>query len=197
MNQQESTFLRHALHEEHSQQFIFNPKNACYLLSRGGDASVSLRPGDIDGMRKALERIRVSPLSPSGVRALPFAKVVGAVFEEIESLRSERFTLIDICRALEAEGYLPVGSNPRSLSVAMCRERKRRASRQADQTGATSAKARKVDAAPSEKSQGVTKEVPAAGVSPGYQAGAASKFQLKPGNLFVIEPLDLTGLPEL
>jgi hypothetical protein len=120
--------------------------------------------------------------------------VAGAVFEEIESLRSERFTLIDICRALEAEGYLPKGSNPRSLSKAMRRERERRDSRR---SGKPVDKGRKVDASLSEKSQGAPSQAAKANVSPEHKMGTAARSQLKPGNLFDIEMPDLDGLPEL
>jgi hypothetical protein len=151
---------------------------------------VSLRAGDIDGIRRALERIRASP---GGGRDFLFARVAGAVFDEIESLRSERHTLIDICRALEAEGYLPEGSNPRSLSKAMSRERKRRDSRRA---GKPAREKRAEGVSSGDKLEGRT-TVKRDGGAPEYQTDAASSSQLKPGNLFVIEPLDLEGMPEL
>jgi hypothetical protein len=130
--------------------------------------------GDIEGMRKALEKIRASP----GGRAVSFAKIAGAVFEEIESLRSERFKLTDICKALEAGGYLPEGSNPGALSKALCRERKKRVSR-------------------SPGTRGVKKQGAGEVYTPEYSAGGVTAPRLRPDNTFDIEPIDLDGLPEL
>ena len=152
---------------------------------------MSLRPGDTDEMRKALERIRASP---GGGRAARFAKVARAVFDEIESLRSERYTLIDICDALASEGCLPEGSNPGSLSKALCRERKRRDSRP---HGAPCVRKPAKDAYPGERPQSGANRETADDVQQGGTERAASGTRLKPGNRFEIEPIDLEGLPEL
>ena len=152
---------------------------------------MSPRPGDTDGMRKALERIRASP---GGGRAARFAKVARAVFDEIESLRSERYTLIDICDALASEGCLPEGSNPGSLSKALCRERKRRDSRP---HGAPCVRKPAKGAYPGERPQSGANRETADDVQQGGTERAASGTRLKPGNRFEIEPIDLEGLPEL
>jgi hypothetical protein len=155
---------------------------------------MSLRPGDIDGMRKALEGIRASPGSG---RAAPFARVASAVFEEIESLRSERHTLADIRDALEAGGCLPEGSNPASLSKALCRERKRRGIRQARPREAPGAGKPAKGVYSSEKPRGGAGLETAGGVQQGGPERNVPGMRLQPGNKFVIEPLDLEGLPEL
>jgi hypothetical protein len=153
-----------------------------------------LRPGDIDGMRRALERIRASPACG---REVPFARVASAVFDEIESLRSERHTLIAICEALEAEGFLPDGSDSRSLSKALCRERKRRDSRSGRSMGV---KKRATGVSPPEKTQSAAgPEIADAPDRVGQDSPEdyGSGMRLQPGNKFVIRPLDLEGLPEL
>jgi hypothetical protein len=145
-----------------------------------------LRAGDIDGIRKALEKIRASP---EGGRAVPFAKIAGSVFDEIEYLRSERFKLIDICKALEAGGYLPEGANPDSLGKAMCRERQKRSLLK---TAALGVKKQAAGV-----SQDGARQKKPDYIAPGYPSGGATVPRLRPDNTFDIEPIDLDGLPEL
>jgi hypothetical protein len=149
-----------------------------------------LRAGDIDGMRKALEKIRASP---GGGGAAPFAQIAGAVFDEIESLRAERFKLIDICEALGAEGYLPEGANPDSLGKALRRERKKRSLRQ---TLAEGVKKQAVGVSQGERPQNGARQKAAACNTPEYPPGGVIGPQLRPDNTFDIEPIDPDGLPE-
>jgi hypothetical protein len=83
------------------------------------------------------------------------------------------------------------------LGKALCRERKKRASRQAAQTGKPGAKERKADALSGEKPKGVPIHEAKAVVSPERKTGAATGTRLEPGNRFVIEMPDLDWLPEL
>jgi hypothetical protein len=149
-----------------------------------------LRDGDIEGMRKTLEKIRASP---GGGGAVPFAKTAGAVFEEIESLRSERFKLIDIHKTLMAEGYLPEGSNPNSLSKALCRERKRRSSRPNAARGVK----KNAGVFQGEGSQDGTRQKTAVYNPPEYLTGGSAGPRLKPDNTFDIEPIDPDDLPDM
>jgi hypothetical protein len=165
--------------EDIPRQFILNRRNACYFLLKG---VMRLRTGDIDGMRKAIEKIRASP---GGGRAAVFAKVAGAVFDEIESLRAERFKLTDICEALEAEGYLPEGSNPGSLGKALRREQKKRSLRK---TAANGVKKQTADVSTGQKTLAYN--------SPEYPFGGDTGPRLRPDNTFDIKLIDLDGLPE-
>lgn len=154
-------------------------------------------PDGADGILDALKKVRVRD-SPGNRRSpSQFARIARSAFDEIEALRSERFSLVTICKALETDGCLPEGSDPDSLSKALCRERKRRGSRSCPASGAgRPAK----DVHTDENPQSGT-GLETAGGADNAQQGRPERdvpgMRLKPGNKFVIRPLDLEGLPEL
>jgi hypothetical protein len=82
-----------------------------------------------DTICQALEWIRANA-APGRRRSGSFyARIARSAFEDIRGLAAEGFTYAAICEAFEANGLLPKGSKPYSLSRAIRREGIRRQKR--------------------------------------------------------------------
>jgi hypothetical protein len=83
----------------------------------------------IDAVRQTLDWIREKG-TPGRQRAdFSYARIVRVAFEDICELMTEGFSCVTICKAFEANGLLPEGSKPYSLSRAVRREKVRRQKR--------------------------------------------------------------------
>jgi hypothetical protein len=88
---------------------------------------MNLRAENLAGeIRRALGRVRKNGAAVKRRSGFSYAYVARAVFEDIRGMTEEGFSYVDICEALEANGFLPEGSEPRNLGRAMRREKARR-----------------------------------------------------------------------
>ncbi|GHV28565.1 hypothetical protein FACS1894167_05920 [Synergistales bacterium] len=76
---------------------------------------------DLEGIRSSLEKTKGMVRGRN-----TYARIAGAVFEEIKALRAENITLLAILDVLKTDGHLPDDSNIKALSKALKREEVRR-----------------------------------------------------------------------
>jgi hypothetical protein len=79
-----------------------------------------------DAICQTLEWIRANAAPGRRRSGSSYARIARSAFEDIRGLTAEGFTYAAICEAFEANGLLPKGSKPYSLSRAMRREGIRR-----------------------------------------------------------------------
>lgn len=77
-------------------------------------------------IRQTLGRIRTNGAPGRRRSGISYAHIARVAFEDMRELTSEGFSYVAICEALEANGLLPEGSRPYSLSRALRREGIRR-----------------------------------------------------------------------
>jgi hypothetical protein len=84
------------------------------------------RENTVETIRQALDWIRANAAPGRRRSGSSYARIARSAFEDIRGLTAEGFSYAAICEAFEANGLLPEGSKPYSLSRAMRREGMRR-----------------------------------------------------------------------
>ena len=79
-----------------------------------------------DAITQTLDWIRTNATPGRRRSGFSYARIARSAFEDIRGLTAEGFSYAAICEAFEANGLLPEGSKPYSLSRAMRREGMRR-----------------------------------------------------------------------